>query len=258
MSKVYVFNHYGDSDTQALIDRPIPVPGTGEMTVEVRAAGVNPIDWKLRSGEVGHPRDLPEPIGQEVSGIVTAIGEGVHDFAVGDAILGPVAPGHGGFAEHTAVRAAAVVAKPEEISFANAATIPIAGSAAYDGTHQIELKKRQTLLIIGIGGGVGLMAAQIGKVHGFNVIGTASEAKHEIAESTGAALVSHGDEVADRIAKIAPDGVDLIAILSADRHCVHSPTLSLIRPESSRQPTRPPRSILVAATWNGTPTCSPK
>lgn len=80
------------------------------------------------------------------------------------------------------------------------------------------------------------------------VIIAASEAKRVIVESTGAALVSHGDEVADRIAKIAPDGVDLIAILSADRHCVHSPTLSLIRPESSRQPTRPPRSILVAAT----------
>ncbi len=217
MSKVYVFNHYGDSDAQALIDRPVPVPGRGEMTIEVRAAGVNPIDWKLRSGESGQPRALPEPMGQEVSGVVTAIGEGVHDFAVGDAIFGPVAPDHGGFAEHTAVRAAAVVAKPERISFADAATIPIAGAAAYDGTHQIEIEKGQTLLIIGIGGGIGLMAAQIGRVHGFNVIGTASEGKLKIVESTGAACVSYGDDVADRVAKIAPDGVDLILDLVGGR-----------------------------------------
>lgn len=210
MSKVYVFNGYGGPDGQELIDRPVPEPGPGEMTVEVRAAGVNPVDWELRSGHLDQAQDLPVPWGQEVSGVVTALGEGVQDFSVGDEILGPVAPGHGGFAEHTIVRAEAVVAKPEEISFADAAAIPVAGTTAYDGTHQIELEAGQTLLILGIGGEVGLMAAQIGKVHKFTVIGTGSEVKRDIAASTGATLVPYGDDLSARIRTIAPAGVDLI------------------------------------------------
>ena len=210
MSKVYVFNRYGGPGGQELVDRPAPKPGPGEMAVEVRAAGVNPVDFKLRTGHLGHAQDPPVPMGQEVSGVVTALGEGVHDFSVGDAILGPVAPGHGGFAEQTIVRAQAVVAKPEEISFADAATIAVAGATAYDGTHQIELEAGQTLLILGIGGGVGLMAAQIGKVHKFTVIGTASESKRDVVESTGATLVPYGENLAARIKEITPDGVDLI------------------------------------------------
>jgi len=210
MSKVYVFNRYGGPDGQELIDRPAPRPGPGEMAVKVRAAGVNPVDWELRAGHLGQAQDLPAPMGQEVSGVVTALGEGVQDYSVGDAILGPVAPGHGGFAEHTIVRADAVVAKPEQISFADAATIPVAGATAYDGTHQIELEAGQTLLILGIGGGVGLMAAQIGKVHKFTVIGTGSESKRDVVESTGATLVPYGQDSAARIGKVAPDGVDLI------------------------------------------------
>ena len=102
------------------------------------------------------------------------------------------------------------VVKPDEISFTDAATIPIAAATAYDGTHQIELSPGQTLLITGIGGGVGLMAAQIGKVHEFRVIGTASESKRTIVESTGATLVPYGEGLLARLRAAAPDGVDLI------------------------------------------------
>ncbi len=210
MSKVYVFNSHGGPEGQELIDRPAPEPGLGELGVQVHAAGVNPIDWKLRSGEVSHDQEFPVAMGQEVAGVVTAVGDGVDGFAVGDEILGLAAPGHGGFAEHTIVRATDAVVKPEEVSFADAATIPVAATAAYDGTHQIDLEVGQTLLILGVGGGVGLMAAQIGKVHEFTVIGTASESKREIVESTGATFVAYGDGVASRLREIAPEGVDLI------------------------------------------------
>lgn len=210
MSKVYVFSRYGGPEGQELINLPVPEPGPGELGVEVRAAAVNPVDWKLRSGRRGQNQELPVPMGREVAGIVTAVGDGVEGFAVGDEILGSVAPGHGGFAQHTIVRATDAVAKPEEITFADAATIPIAAATAYDGTHQIELQAGQTMLILGIGGGVGLMAAQIGKVHEFTVIGTASESKRDIVESTGATLVPYGDALASRLREIAPDGVDLM------------------------------------------------
>lgn len=213
MSMVYVFTDFGGPETQQLLDRPAPQPGPGELAVEVRAAGVNPVDWKIRSGVLGRDRELPAPMGREVSGVVTDLGEGVEGFAVGDEVLGPVAPGHGGFAEHTLVRAAEAVAKPEEISFADAATIPVAAATAYDATHQFELEPGQRLLILGAGGGVGLMAAQIGRVHQFTVIGVASQSKHKIVECTGATFVPSGEGVADRVREVAPEGVDLIVDL---------------------------------------------
>ena len=210
MSKAYVFNRYGGPESQELIDRQVPEPGPDELGVEVHAAGVNPADWKLRSGRLGQNQQLPVAMGQEVAGIVTAIGVGVKNFAVGDKILGLVAPSHGGYAERTIVRATDAVPKPEETSFANAATIAVAGAAAYDGTHQIELQAGQTVLILGVGGGAGLMAAQIGRVHEFTVIGTAKESERDIVESTGAVLMPYGDALSARIREIAPGGVDLI------------------------------------------------
>ena len=134
--------------------------------------------------------------------MVTALGQGVQGFSVGDEILGPAAPCARGWAEHTIVRAKAGVAKPEEISFADASTIPVAGSTAYDGWHQIELEAGQTLLILGIGG-VGLIAAQIGKVHTFTVIGTGSESKRHVVESIGAAI-ARGENLAARIRQVVP------------------------------------------------------
>ena len=105
------------------------------------------------------------------------------------------------------------MAKPEEISFEDAATIAVAGSAAYDATHQIELEAGQTLLVVGAGGGVGRMAVQIGKVHEFTVLGAASAAKRELVESAGATFIESGDGLAERARQAAPGGVDLIVDL---------------------------------------------
>lgn len=217
MSTVFVFTAHGGPESQELTTRPVPVPGPGELGVKVHAAGVNPVDWKIRSGALGTDRELPAPMGQEVSGVVTAVGAGVDGFAVGDAVLGRVAPGWGGYAHDTIIAAGDAVAKPEEISFRDAATIPVAGATAYDGTHQIELEPGQTLLILGAGGGVGTMAAQIGGVHKFVVIGVAGEGKQELVESTGATFVASGAGVADRVREIAPEGVDLILDLVGGR-----------------------------------------
>ena len=213
MSKVYVFTGYGGPETQQLIEGPVPTPGPGELAIEVRAAGVNPADWKIREGQLGRHWSLPAPMGREAAGVVTEVGDGVEDFAVGDEVLGLVAPGQGGMAEHTLLRASTTVAKPEEISFADAATIPVAAATAYDATHQIELKPGQTLLLLGAGGGVGLMATQIGRVHEFTVIGVASATKRELVESTGATFIESGPGVADRVRQGSADGPDLIVDL---------------------------------------------
>lgn len=213
MSKVLVFTDYGGPEHQELIERDVPQPGPGELVIQVKAAGVNPADAKMRHGLFGTKRKLPSPMGLEASGIVTAVGEGVEGFAVGDEVLGSPAKGQGTFAEHAVLEAAKTVAKPEEISFMDAASIPVAATAAYDVTHQVELEPGQTLLILGAGGGVGLMAAQIGKVHQFRVLGVASASKQELVESTGATFVESCAGAADRVRDLAPEGVDLIVDL---------------------------------------------
>ena len=147
--------------------------------------------------------------------MVIAGGGGTDGVAVGDEVLGLVAPGQGGLAEHTLLSASTTVAKPEEISFIDAATIPVAAATAYDATHQIELEPGQTLLLLGAGGGVGLMAAQIGRVHEFTVLGVADVAKRELVESTGAAFIGSGSGVADRVREVA-SSVDLIVDLVGD------------------------------------------
>lgn len=213
MTKVYVFNDFGGAEQQQVIDRTFPRPAAGQLAIEVRAAGVNPVDWKIREGQMGLKWPLPAPMGREAAGVVTTVGEGVDGFAIGDEVLGGVAYGYGGLAEHTILDASNTVAKPEEISWADAATLPVAGATAYDVTHQIELEPGQIMLITGAGGGVGRMAAQIGAVHEFRVLGVAHADKRETVEATGAEFIEAGAGTADRVRAAAPDGVDLIVDL---------------------------------------------
>ena len=210
MTKTLVFTEFGGPETQEFVDRELPAPKGAQVAIEVKAAGVNPADWKIRAGQMGDHWKRPAPMGREAAGIVTAIGDEVEDFAVGDAVLGLAAKGHGTFAEHTVLNANQTVAKPEELSFADAAALPVAGGTAYDVTHQIELEVGQTMVILGAGGGVGLLAAQIGKVHQFHVVGIASESKRQLIEATGATFVESGDGAADRVRAVAPDGADLV------------------------------------------------
>lgn len=213
MSRIYVFTAHGGPETQQLIERPVPEPGPGQLVIEVRAAGVNPVDWKIREGQLGTKSSFPVPMGREVAGVVIAVGSEVEGYAPGDEVLGLVAPGQGGFADHAVLRAKDAVAKPEDPSFAAAATIPVAGTTAYDLTHAVELQAGETMVVLGAGGGVGYLAAQIGKVHQFKVIGIASEAKRELVESTGATFVASGSGAAEGVRALAPDGVDLIVDL---------------------------------------------
>lgn len=197
---------------QEFLDVNMPSSLPGELLVEVRVAGVNPVDWKIRSGMYGAASagDLPGVLGSEVSGVVRDVGQDVDGFAVGDEVFGTVATGSGGYFEYTLVTASAAAHKPPQVSFTDAATLTVAGATAYDGVTQLDLKRGQTLLINGVSGGVGVAAAQIARDFDINVVGTASEDKRPPVESVGATLMPYGEGVGERIRQILPDGVDAI------------------------------------------------
>jgi NADPH:quinone reductase-like Zn-dependent oxidoreductase len=212
MVRAFGYRTNGGPEVQEFLDLDTPSPMPGELLVEVRAAGVNPVDWKIRSGMFGAAGegDLPAVLGSEVSGVVREVGQDVDGFAVGDEIFGRVAPGSGGYAEHTLVPANDAAKKPVQLSFTDAATLSVAGATAYDGVHQLGLTEGQTLLINGVSGGVGVAAAQIARDFGINVIGTASEDKRAFIEALGVTLVPYGEGVDERIRQLMPDGVDAI------------------------------------------------
>lgn len=212
MPRVFRFNDYGGPETQEFVDLPMPEPGPSEILVRVKSAGVNPVDYKIRRGLLKDvaPRELPAEFGSEVSGVAEKVGRDVEGFSRGDEVFGSPAPGHGAFSEYTVTSASATAKKPTHVNFNDAATIPVAGATAYDGIVDLDLAKGQTLLITGIGGGVGVSAAQIARDSGLTVLGTASEGKRALVESLGATLVTYGDGVEQRVRELLPDGVDAI------------------------------------------------
>ncbi|WUH95162.1 NADP-dependent oxidoreductase [Streptomyces sp. NBC_00433] len=209
MPTAYLHTAFGGPETETFADLPWPVPGPGQLLIAVRAAGVNPVDWKRRGGyqRAGStPNALPSVFGSEAAGVVEEIGPGVEGFAVGDEVFGGTDTG--GYAELTLLPAAGAAHKPAALSWTDAATLPVAAATAYDALVQLALPAGATLLVNGVGGGVGVAAAQIARRSGLTVIGTAGAAKRSFAESLGAVHVASGEGVADRVRAAAPGGVD--------------------------------------------------
>ncbi|MEV8314315.1 NADP-dependent oxidoreductase [Streptomyces sp. NPDC059900] len=210
MSKAYVFTRFGGPEVEAFVDQDLPEPGPGQLLVAVRAAGVNPVDWKLRAGKRrpgAPPAEFPEVLGSEVAGVVEAVGPGVEGFAIGDKVFGN--PDTGGYAEHTLLPVSLAAHKPAGLTFTEAAALPVAAATAYDGVRQLDLPAGATLLITGVGGGVGVAAARLARHYGVRVVGTASAGKKGFVESLGAVHVPAGAGVtglADRVRAAAPGG----------------------------------------------------
>ncbi|MGW4733000.1 NADP-dependent oxidoreductase [Streptomyces shenzhenensis] len=212
MPKAYVFTQYGGPETEAFADVGRPRPGAGQVLVAVRAAGVNPVDWKLREG-LRRPGDsgdrvFPAVFGSEVSGVVAEVGDGVTAVAVGDEVFGNTVAG--GYAEYALLPAEVTAHKPAGLSFTDAATLPVAAATAYDGVRQLDLPAGATLLVTGAGGGVGAAAVQIARSLGVRVVGVASEGKKDFVESLGAVHVPSGPDLAGRVRAAAPDGIDAV------------------------------------------------
>jgi NADPH:quinone reductase-like Zn-dependent oxidoreductase len=210
MPQAYLYTQHGGPETESLTELPKPVPGPGELLVAVRAAGVNPVDWKRRTGlgPLGATAPLPAVFGGEVAGVVEQLGEGVDGFAVGDPVFGN--PSTGGYAQYTLLPVATAAHKPAKVSFTDAATLPIAAATAWDGVRQLALPAGATLLVTGVGGGVGTAAAQIAVHEGVRVVGLASAGKKSFVEGLGAVHVESGPGFAERVRAAAPDGVDAV------------------------------------------------
>ncbi|WP_060886428.1 NADP-dependent oxidoreductase [Streptomyces caniscabiei] len=211
MPKAYVFTEYGGPETQTFTDLPRPVAWPGQLLVAVHAAGVNPVDWKVRAGYLREvlPLTMPATLGTEISGVVEEIGDGVEGFGIGDEVFGAL-PLSGGYAEYALLPARTAAHKPTAMSFTDAATLSVSAATAHQGIDRLNLKPGATLLVNGAGGGIGVAALQIARDLGTTVIGTASPGKAEIVSSLGATHIAYGPGVADRIAAAAPHGVDAI------------------------------------------------
>jgi NADPH:quinone reductase-like Zn-dependent oxidoreductase len=211
MPKAYAFTEYGGPETQTFVDLPRPVPGPGQLLVAVHAAAVNPVDWKVRAGYLREvlPLTLPAVLGTEVSGVVEDIGDGVEGFGIADEVFGAL-PLVGGYAEYALLPAQSAAHKPAAVSFTDAATLSVSAATAHQGIGRLNLEPGATLLVNGAGGGIGTAAVQIARDLGATVIGTAGPGKAEFVSSLGATHVTYGEGVADRVAAVAPNGVDAI------------------------------------------------
>lgn len=204
--RAYGFVRVGGPEQESFLDVPVPDPGEGELLVRVRAAGVNPGDWRLRGGSYGDVRSAV--LGREVAGTVVRLGPGVTGFAPGDEVFGGCPGMMGGWAEQAVVTASFAAHRPDGVSPEAAAVLPVAAGTAYDALTQLALPEGATLLVNGAGGGVGVPLVQLARRRGIRVVGTASPAKHDFVASLGAVPVAYGNGVVDRIQAAAPDGVD--------------------------------------------------
>lgn len=216
MAKAIVFSEYGGPEVLRLDEVGLAAPGPRQVRLAVRAAGVNPVDWKQRRGagfaEAGAPLSGPRRLGTDVAGVVDAVGAGVTEFAVGDEVFGRAADG--AYAEYALCDAEDLVVKPPELPWRTAAALAISVETAVRILGEVGITEGsapgKTVLVHGASGGVGAMAAQLAVLWGARVIGTAGPAHHELVRSFGAEPAGYGDGWVDRVKALAPQGVDAV------------------------------------------------
>jgi NADPH:quinone reductase-like Zn-dependent oxidoreductase len=218
--KAIEIDEFGGPEKMFLRDIPRPVPGDDDVLVKIAYAGVNPVDWKIREGQLAQvfPHDFPITLGWDASGFIEEVGKNVPRTRVGQFVFGycrqygkPVKAGT--YAEYIAVPATMAVPAPANITPAQAAAIPLAALTAWQGLLEAgHLKAGETVLIPGGAGGVGSMALQIAKYTGARVLTVASKANQAFVTSMGAdeAISYDSENVEAAIKRLAPGGVDLL------------------------------------------------
>ncbi|MGY5129368.1 NADP-dependent oxidoreductase [Streptomyces nigrescens] len=200
------FAEYGNPSVLQVNEVPEPHAGPGQVRIAVRAAGVNPIDWKIRSGFMKDvmPLRLPAIAGLDAAGVVDEVGEGVEGVSVGTGVFGS---GNGVSAQYAVLDH--FTAKPASMSWSQAAALPAPAETAQRTLGILGPPVAgQTLLIDGAAGGVGSVAAQFAIADGVAVIGTASESNHDYLRSLGIVPTTYGPGLKERVAGLAPSGVD--------------------------------------------------
>ncbi|MEU2026775.1 NADP-dependent oxidoreductase [Streptomyces sp. NPDC016469] len=193
------FAEFGGPDVLRLIDAEEPHAGPGRIRIAVRAAGVNPVDWRVREGQVlgAHPTVLPAGVGLDAAGVVDEIGEGVEGVAIGDRVFGE---GADTYAEFAVLSAWARM--PEGLTFEEAAGYPSVVETALRVIGQVGVRPGETLLVSGAAGGVGSAVLQIARDRGIKVIGTAGAANQDYVRGLGALATTYGEGWAERVRRL--------------------------------------------------------
>jgi NADPH2:quinone reductase len=206
MTRAIVHTAFGGPEVLHEIQLPEALPGESEVSIRVQAAGVNPIDYKLRAGlRASAPLDGPRRVGSDGAGIVTAVGAGVDGLRPGEpvAFFGAL----GSYASEVVVDTARVFPRPAGVSAAEGAALGIPIGTAYQALRSLAVGPGDTLLIHGGSGAVGQAAVQFAVLWGARVIATSSARRFDRVRELGATPVAYGDGLADRVGALAPDGI---------------------------------------------------
>ena len=207
MTKAVQFDSYGGIDVLEVRDVSRPVPGVGEVLVEVRAAGINISEAAIRAGAVRDmfPATFPSGQGSDLAGVVAELGSGVSGFAVGDEVIG-FSNLRSSHAEYVTVPANQLTAKPSEVSWEVAGSLFVAGATAYGAVRAVRLAPGDTVAIAGAAGGVGSIAVQLARRTGATVLGIAGPSNDVWLADHGAVPVNYGDDLPARLRAAAPSG----------------------------------------------------
>ncbi len=216
--KAIGIRQFGGREVIETLELPIPEVRRGEMLLKIKAAGVNPVDWKIRQGllQSRMPHTLPIVLGWDAAGVIEKTGAGVSKFKPGDEVFAycrKESIHDGTYAEYITVTENQVALKPESLSFPEAASIPLAALTAYQALLDAgRMKRGEVVLVHAAAGGVGTFAVQIAKYRGAKVIGTASSQNHEYVKALGAQEVIDYQAVDFReaVRSLYPDGIDMV------------------------------------------------
>ena len=202
--KAVRFDQYGGIDVLKVVDVPQPVPGAGQVLVQIKAAGINPGEAKIRDGllHARWPATFPSGQGSDLAGIVAETGAGVTGVSAGDEVIGWT-DNRASQAEYVVVEEQHLTAKPAGVSWEAAGALFVAGATAYAAVRAVSLTEGDTVVVAGAAGGVGVLAVQLARRAGATVIGLASETHHSWLAGHGVIPVTYGDGVAGRIRQAA-------------------------------------------------------
>jgi enoyl reductase len=209
MTKAVRYDGFGPASVLYIADVEPAVPGPGKIRVRVKAAGLNPADYKMRSGTYGSaPKSFPASIGRELSGVVESLGEGVTRVKVGDEVFGNVADL--ALAELAVTNPNNMAFKPAALSWEIAGGLALTGQTAWDELESQNVTAADTVLVSAAAGGVGAIVGQLALRKGATVIGTASEGNHAYLRELGFIPVAYGEGLADRVRAVAPTPVTVV------------------------------------------------
>jgi len=208
-ARAVLFDRYGGRDVLYVAEVPMPAPAAGEVVVAVKAAGINPGEAAIRSGALRDqfPASFPSGEGSDLAGIVVAIGDGVEDFAVDDAVLG-FSWRRSSHATYVSVPTSQLIHKPPELSWEVAGSLYVVGCTAYAAVRAADPKAGETVAVSAAAGGVGTVVVQLLALRDAKVLGIASPSNADWLRSHGVVPVPYGDGLAERLKAATPDAID--------------------------------------------------